>query len=204
MVASFPHDVRKTKPSNKKTCKRRRHFIILPSGRFGHTPLAGLLSGRCGPGPACGPLLRNVAPHPGPPHNRVKRDCVGWVTPGPRGGVCAAKRASAPGVPAQELALTKLMISPGVPGLPNKVRKSGVGCVGWVTPGPRGGACICEADERAWGPRTGVSAHKADDLARGPRLFERSENMWGGLPRQDGTYSGSERTSPRPPGFRTK
>ena len=51
MVASFPHDVHKTKPSNKETCKRRCRFIILPSGRFGHTPLAGLLSGRFWPGP---------------------------------------------------------------------------------------------------------------------------------------------------------
>ena len=33
------------------------------------------------------------------------------------------------------------------------------------------------------GLRTGVSTHKADDLARGPRLFERSENMWGGFRR---------------------
>ena len=35
-----------------------------------------------------------------------------------------------PGAPAQELALANLMISPGVPGLPNKVRKFGVGLCG--------------------------------------------------------------------------
>ena len=34
------------------------------------------------------------------------------------------------GAPTQELALTKLMISPGAPGLPNRVRKFGVGYVG--------------------------------------------------------------------------
>ena len=44
----------------------------------------------------------------------------------------SAKRNPTPGAPAQELALTKLMISPGAPGLPNRVRKFGVGYVGWV------------------------------------------------------------------------
>ena len=38
----------------------------------------------------------------------------------------SAKRNPTPGAPAQELALTKLMISPGAPGLPNAVRKFGV------------------------------------------------------------------------------
>ena len=43
------------------------------------------------------------------------------------------------------------------------------------TRGPRERACICEAVERA----------------RGPRLFERSENMWGGLDqRPSGRWSG--------------
>ena len=147
MVASFPHDVRKTKPSNKKLVKDVAVLLYSLPAASAIPPWRGFFLAAAG-------------------QTRL------WSS--------SAKRGPSPGAPAQELALTKLMISPGVPGLPNKVRKSGVGCVGWVTPGPRGGACICEADERAWGPRTGVSAHKADDLARGPRLFERSENMWGG------------------------
>ena len=40
------------------------------------------------------------------------------------------QRLCEPRAPAQELALANLMISPGVPGLPNKVRKFGVGLCG--------------------------------------------------------------------------
>ena len=42
-------------------------------------------------------------------------------------GLSSAKRGPAPGCPAQELALTKLMISPGVPAQSSAVRLCGVG-----------------------------------------------------------------------------
>ena len=65
--------------------------------------------------------------HPGPPHHRVKRDDVGWAF-----GV------GHPGSPRSCSILPRqdgtyygsVRTSPGVPGLPNKVRKSGVGLGG--------------------------------------------------------------------------
>ena len=38
--------------------------------------------------------------HPGSPHNRVKRDCVGWVTRGPRERACTYEAEDHTGVPA--------------------------------------------------------------------------------------------------------
>ena len=150
MVASFPHDVRKTKPSNKKLVKDVAFLLYSLPAASAIPPWRGFFLAAAG-------------------QSRL------WSS--------SAKRDPSPGAPAQS----------------SETRLCGVG-----HPGPPWWSLCCEAGECTRGPRTGVSAHKADDLARGPRLFERSENMWGGLPRQDGTYSGSERTSPRPPGFRAQ
>ena len=43
---------------------------------------------------------------------------------------------------------------------------------GGLHPGPRGGACICEAKKRARGPRAGICSYEAEKRARGPRIIE--------------------------------
>ena len=43
---------------------------------------------------------------------------------------------------------------------------------GGLHPGPRGGACICEAKKRSRSPRAGICSYEAEKRARGPRIIE--------------------------------